>query len=63
LLENVDYCLSSRRLLKERLLPLGQGEMEWRGKKLSGDCDNLLEEKVVAQLETVRDVLSDEFEG
>ncbi|GFP57288.1 nucleoporin NUP188 [Trichoderma asperellum] len=63
LLENVDYWLSSRRLLKERLLPLGQREMEWRGKKLSGDCDNLLEEKVVAQLETVRDVLSDEFEG
>lgn len=63
LLENVDYWLSSRRLLKERLLPLGQREMEWRGRKLSGDCDNLLEEKVVAQLETVRDVLSDEFEG
>ncbi|KAL7900857.1 nucleoporin subcomplex protein binding to Pom34 domain-containing protein [Trichoderma sp. SZMC 28014] len=63
LLENVDYWLSSRRLLKERLLPLGQREMEWRGRKLSGDCDNVLEEKVVAQLETVRDVLSDEFEG
>ncbi|RFU75952.1 hypothetical protein TARUN_6292 [Trichoderma arundinaceum] len=63
LLENVDYWLSSRRLLKERLLPLGQREMEWRGRKLTGDCDNLLEEKVVAQLETVRDVLSEEFEG
>lgn len=63
LLENVDYWLSSRRLLKERLLPLGQREMEWRGRKLAGDCDNLLEEKVVAQLETVRDVLGEEFEG
>ncbi|KAL7948312.1 nucleoporin subcomplex protein binding to Pom34 domain-containing protein [Trichoderma barbatum] len=63
LLENVDYWLSSRRLLKERLLPLGQREMEWRGRKLAGDCDNLLEEKVVVQLETVREVLSEEFEG
>lgn len=63
LLENVDYWLSSRRLLKERLLPLGPREMEWRGRKLTGDCDNVLEEKVVVQLETVRDVLSEEFEG
>lgn len=62
LLENVEYWLSSRRLLKERLLPLGQREMEWRGTKVSEDgCDNLLEQKIVAQLEVVRDVLSEEF--
>lgn len=62
-LENVEYWLSSRRLLKERLLPLGQREMEWRGTKVStSGNDNLLEEKVVAQLETVRDILGDEFD-
>ncbi|KOS19677.1 Nucleoporin nup184 [Escovopsis weberi] len=67
LLENVEYWLSSRRLLKERLLPLGPREMEWRARKLvgtsAGECDNVLEEKIVAQLETVRDVLSEEFDG
>lgn len=67
LLEHVEYWLSSRRLLKDRLLPLGQREIEWKGRKLPsngpGDSENLLEEKVIAQLETVRDVLSEEFEG
>ena len=66
-LENVEYWLSSRRLLKERLLPLGQRELEWRGTKIASgnatDSDNVLEDKVVCQLETVRDVLSEEFDG
>ncbi|KAJ6783664.1 hypothetical protein PWT90_06734 [Aphanocladium album] len=63
LLENVDYWLSSRRLLKEKLLPLGQREMEWRTMKISaGASENVLEAKVVAQLEIVRDVLGDELE-
>ena len=62
-LENVEHWLSSRRLLKERILPLGNREMEWRNtKRESGPCDNLLEEKIVSQLETVRDVLSEEVE-
>ncbi|KAF4507481.1 hypothetical protein G6O67_003973 [Ophiocordyceps sinensis] len=66
LLENVDFWLSSKRLLKERLLPLGSREMEWRNTKVAagvGGPDNLLERKVVSQLETVRDVLSEELEG
>lgn len=62
LLENVEYWLSSRRLLKERLLPMGQRELEWRSTKASaGASENLLEVKVVAQLEVIRDILSDEL--
>ncbi|KAI9167464.1 Nucleoporin [Paramyrothecium foliicola] len=67
LLENVDFWLSSKRLLKERLLPIGQRELEWRstrtGTREGEGCDNVLEAKLVSQLETVRDVLSDHFEG
>lgn len=64
LLENVEYWLSSRRLLKERLLPVGQREMEWRATKTSSQGgENVLEDKAVEQLETVRDVLGEEFEG
>ncbi|KAJ4150950.1 hypothetical protein LMH87_011677 [Akanthomyces muscarius] len=63
LLENVEYWLTSRRLLKEKLLPLGQREMEWRTMKMGGGAnENVLEAKVVSQLEIVRDVLSDELE-
>lgn len=64
LLENVEFWLSSKRLLKERLLALGERQLEWRGMKTGdgGGCDNVLEEKVVAQLEVVRDVLSEEME-
>lgn len=63
LLENVEFWLSTSRLLKERLMPLGQREMEWRGmKKSGGRGDNVLEEKVVEQLEAVRDVLSEDLE-
>ncbi|KAF4595661.1 Nup188p-like protein [Ophiocordyceps camponoti-floridani] len=66
LLENVDFWLSTRRLLRERLLPLGSREMEWRNTKVpvgEGHHDNLLECKVVCQLETVRDVLSEELDA
>ncbi|KYK61415.1 hypothetical protein DCS_02557 [Drechmeria coniospora] len=65
LLENVEFWLSSKRLLKERLLPLGSRELEWRNTKVAagtGFCENLLEQKIVSQLETVRDVLSEELE-
>ncbi|KAG6101238.1 hypothetical protein E4U30_002682 [Claviceps sp. LM220 group G6] len=65
-LENVEFWLSSKRLLKERLLPLGPREMDWRNtRRKTGPADgsdNILEEKVVSQLETVRDVLSEELE-
>ncbi|PFH60380.1 hypothetical protein XA68_11043 [Ophiocordyceps unilateralis] len=66
LLENVDFWLSTRRLLRERLLPLGSREMEWRNTKVAvgdGNHDNLLEWKVVCQLETVREVLSEELDA
>ncbi|KAG5976794.1 hypothetical protein E4U55_007238 [Claviceps digitariae] len=66
-LENVEFWLSSKRLLKERLLPLGPREIDWRNTRkdpgtAAGGSDNLLEEKVVSQLETVKDVLSEELE-
>lgn len=64
LLENVDFWLSTKKLLKERLMPLGQREIDWRGmKSITGSYDSLLEEKAVAQLDAIRDVLSDEAEG
>lgn len=66
-LENVEFWLSSKRLLKERLLPLGPREIDWRNTRrepgtAAGGSDNLLEEKVVSQLETVKDVLTEELE-
>ncbi|RGP63094.1 hypothetical protein FLONG3_10035 [Fusarium longipes] len=64
LLENVDFWLSTKKLLKERLMPLGQREMDWRGMKpVAGPYDSLLEEKAVAQLDAIRDVLSEEAEN
>lgn len=63
LLENVEFWLSTKKLLKERLMPLGQREMDWRGiKPASGAYDSLLEEKAVAQLDAIRDVLGEEAE-
>ncbi|KAG6038763.1 hypothetical protein E4U41_003719 [Claviceps citrina] len=66
-LENVEFWLSSKRLLKERLLPLGAREVDWRNTRrepgVADGGDNMLEEKVVSQLETVRDVLSEELES
>lgn len=66
LLENVEFWLSTNKLLKERLMPLGQREMDWRAmKKAAGHGtrgDNVLEDKVIAQLEAVRDVLSEDLD-
>lgn len=66
-LENVEFWLSSKRLLKERLLPLGTRETDWKNTRRepgsAGGSENILEEKVVSQLETVRDVLSEELES
>jgi hypothetical protein len=49
------------------LLPLGPRETEWRNtrKEVSsnGSGESLLEKKIVSQLETVRDVLSETLEG
>ncbi|GKT95482.1 hypothetical protein Ct61P_13332 [Colletotrichum tofieldiae] len=67
LLENIDFWLSSRKLLRDRLLPLGQREVEWKSTKIgtpdeSGQPGNVLESKVLSQLEAVRDVLSEDLE-
>jgi nuclear pore complex protein Nup188 len=66
-LENVEFWLASRKVLRERLLPLGPREVEWRGVRAGGDaaaggCENLLEEKAVGLLEGIRDVLGEEGE-
>ncbi|KAK3944276.1 nucleoporin subcomplex protein binding to Pom34-domain-containing protein [Diplogelasinospora grovesii] len=64
MLENVEFWLRSRKILRERLLPLGPREAEWRAQRATegSGCENKLEEKVVMQLEAVRDVLSQELE-
>lgn len=61
-LENVEFWLTSRKVLRERLLPLGPRELEWRGIKAAdgSGCENKLEEKVVSLLEGIRDVLVEE---
>lgn len=63
LLENIDFWLSTKKLLKERLMPLGQRESDWRGMKArQPPSDSLLEEKAVCQLDAVRDVLGEDAE-
>ncbi|KAH6841107.1 nucleoporin subcomplex protein binding to Pom34-domain-containing protein [Chaetomium sp. MPI-CAGE-AT-0009] len=61
-LENVEFWLASRKVLRERLLPLGPREAEWRAVKAGegSGCENRLEEKAVGLLEGVRDVLAEE---
>lgn len=62
-LENVEFWLASRKVLRERLLPLGPREAEWRAVAAAsgeGGCENRLEEKAVGLLEGVRDVLAEE---
>lgn len=62
-LESVEFWLASRKVLRERLLPLGAREMEWRGAGPTGGgigegrSETRLEEKVVGLLEGIRDVL------
>ncbi|OLN81487.1 Nucleoporin NUP188 [Colletotrichum chlorophyti] len=63
LLENIDFWLSSRKLLRDRLLPLGQREVEWKSTKTGASDDaSVLEGKVLSQLEAVRDVLCVDLE-
>jgi len=64
-LENVELWLSRPKLLRERLLPLGQREAEWRNMKVrdGGELvENKLEDKVVSLLEAVRVVLNEDSE-
>ncbi|KAB5557934.1 nucleoporin subcomplex protein binding to Pom34-domain-containing protein [Coniochaeta sp. 2T2.1] len=64
LLENVEFWLRSRKVLRERLMPLSPREAEWRATKASegSGCENRLEEKAVLQLAGVRDVLGEQAE-
>jgi nuclear pore complex protein Nup188 len=68
LLENVEFWLSSNRLLKERLLPMGPRELEWRNTKMeAGDTNplgatNKLERALIKELTTIRNVLEDHQE-
>lgn len=59
-LENVEFWLGSRALLRERLLPMGEREMEMRRKSEGGaqGAVSNLEEKVSIELKGIRDVLS-----
>ena len=64
-LENVEFWLSTRRLLRERLLPMGPREQDWAGLPTGrmnpdGQPETKLEERTICQLEAVRDVLMDE---
>ncbi|KAL2134268.1 hypothetical protein VTI74DRAFT_635 [Chaetomium olivicolor] len=61
-LENVEFWLASRKVLRERLLPLGPREVEWRGVRASegSGCETRLEEKAVGLLEGVREVLGED---
>lgn len=61
-LEHVDYWLSTRNILRERLLPLGQREADWRAMTTAAEGVSVLEEKVVALLEAVKEVLSEDLE-
>lgn len=61
-LENVDYWLASRKILRERLLPLGQREADWRNMKTDVEDVSVLEDKIVSLLEGVKEVLSEEVE-
>lgn len=55
-LENVEFWLSSRALLKDRLLPMGEREMEMRRK--GGPAVSELEKKVLSELEGIKEVLN-----
>ena len=55
-LENVEFWLSSRPLLRERLLPMGERELELRRK--GGPAVSDLEKKVLSELEGIKEVLN-----
>lgn len=61
-LECVDYWLTTRKVLGERLLPLGQREADWRATKTAVEGLSMLEEKVVSLLEAAKEVLSEDLE-
>jgi nuclear pore complex protein Nup188 len=56
-LENVEFWLGSMTVLRERILPMGEREVWMSKKRTGGAAANKLEEKVVAELRGIRDVL------
>ena len=56
-LENVEFWLGSMTVLRERILPMDEREILLSKKKAEGEAANKLEEKVVAELRGIRDVL------
>ncbi|KAI9648045.1 hypothetical protein NHQ30_002673 [Ciborinia camelliae] len=62
--ENVEFWLGSRAVLRERIIPMGDKDLEWKGKKIEAGkagamgCLDQLEEKVVAEMMGIRDVIS-----
>lgn len=61
-IESVDYWLTTRKMLREKLLPLGQREADWRAMKTDVEGVSVLEQKAVSLLEAVKEVLSDDWE-
>lgn len=59
-LEGVDYWLSTRKILRERMLPLGQREADWRATRTGVEGVSVLEGKIVSLLEAVKEVLSED---
>ncbi|QSZ37605.1 hypothetical protein DSL72_008704 [Monilinia vaccinii-corymbosi] len=62
--ENVEFWLGSRAVLRERIVPMGDKDLEWKGKKIEAGkvgamgCLDQLEERVIAEMMGVRDVIS-----
>ncbi|KAF7864045.1 hypothetical protein EAF04_007010 [Stromatinia cepivora] len=62
--ENVEFWLGSRAVLRERIVPMGDKELEWRGKKIEAGkagalgCLDRLEDKVVIEMMGIRDVIT-----
>ncbi|CAK7218895.1 hypothetical protein SCUCBS95973_003638 [Sporothrix curviconia] len=62
-LESIDFWLSRPRLLRERLVPLGSRESEWRSAEaqhFKGLAENRLEEKVFQLMAVIKTILSDD---
>ncbi|CAK7223346.1 hypothetical protein SBRCBS47491_005177 [Sporothrix bragantina] len=62
-LESIDFWLSRPRLLRERLVPLGARESEWRSAEaqhFKGLAENRLEEKVFQLMTVIKTILSDD---
>lgn len=60
-LENAEFWLASRKLLRERIVPMGQKELELSKQKAlrkESGCENRLEERIVEELAGIRDILT-----